>query len=186
MRLALLIPLFAALAFAAQYQLLVGPNSTMQVSFNGSAFVVNNTIYRVPNVPYEVLTLPTSGRYYLAVIGASFPASCSLTTAPDGFYISCTENQPIVVTYVVSPGYSIACDQQPQTRQSQGPVGILQFNVLRLNCRLVRGVAGATLSPYVGATTALLGALTIALGITIAGLLLVGIFKQRGEGASSR
>ncbi len=184
MLLALLLP---ALVFAVQYQLLVGPNTTIPISLNGSAFVVNGTAYHVPNAAYNVLPYPASSKYYLAVVGVSYPTSaCSLTTEPYGFSISCTTNEPMIVAYVASPGYSLNCYQQPQSRQSQGLVEILQFNSLRLDCELVRGAVGATLNPYVGTIAAALSALTAALAIAIAGLFLVGVLKQTRGAESSR
>lgn len=187
MRAALLTLLLPALALAVQYPLLVGPNATIPVSFNGSTLVVNGTAYRVPNAAYNVLLYPVSGKYYSAIIGVSYPTSaCSLTTGPDGFSITCVTNEPMVVAYVASPGYSLSCYQQPQSRQSQGLVNIMQFNSLRLDCKVVSGIVGAALSPSLGIITAALSALTVALSITIAGLFLLEVLKRTREAGSSR
>ncbi|MGC8972891.1 MAG: hypothetical protein ACP5KY_01645 [Thermoproteus sp.] len=189
MRLPALLPLLAALVLASPstFQILVGPNATIPVSINGSALVVNGTRYNVPQLPYTWIAFPPSAKSYLAVVGLSYPFSaCQFASTPDGFSVSCEQNQPMTVVYVASPGYSLYCDQQPLSRQLEGQVGVLQFNSLRLDCRLIRGAVGATLNPSLGLLTAVLGAVASALGIAFAGLLLAMVLKQRGGEASSR
>ena len=188
MRLVYLLPLLAALASASQiYNVLVGPNATVPVAVNGSTISVNGSGYGLPQLPYTWIALPPAARSYLAVVGLSYPFSaCQFSSAPDGFSISCGQNQQMAVVYVASPGYSLYCDQQPQSSQSRGPVDVLQFNSLRLDCRLVRGAAGVALSPSMGLIASALGAVAAALGIAFAGLFLAAVLRQKEGGASSR
>jgi hypothetical protein len=188
MRLVYLLPLLAALASASQiYNVLVGPNATVPVAVNGSTISVNGSGYGLPQLPYTWMLFPSSAKNYLAIVGVNYPSSaCQLTQAPESFSVSCGQNQPMTVVYVASPGYSLYCDQQPQSSQSRGPVDVLQFNSLRLNCRLVRGAAGVALSPSMGLIASVLGAVAAALGIAFAGLFLAAVLRQKEGEASSR
>ncbi|MEZ0249134.1 MAG: hypothetical protein ABWJ97_07645 [Thermoproteus sp.] len=186
MRWAVLLPLLAVLALSAQtYHIAVGPNRTIPVVYNGS-LIVNGTIYNIPQRNYSWIQLP-SGQTPLAIVGLYYPFSkCSPLLGPDSFYISCPENKPMTVVYVASPGYSLYCDQQPISQQAQGLVRAMQYNTLRLNCRLVSGTIGPNLNPSMGVLAAALGAVTLALGVIVAGLMLVVAFRRRGEVESSR
>ncbi|MEM3326778.1 MAG: hypothetical protein QXK63_04965 [Thermoproteus sp.] len=187
MRWAVLLPLLAVLALSAQtYQILIGPNRTVPVVYNGS-LIVNGTVYNMPQGSYTWLPLPSTAKTPLAIIGLSYPFSaCTLQQSPYGFYISCPQNAPMTVVYVASPGYSLYCDQQPISQQAQDLVKILQYNALRLNCKLVSGAISPSLNPPATVLAAALGAVTLALGVIVAGLMLVVALRRREGVESSR
>lgn len=182
----LFVVLIAVVALvSAQTLLQTGPNRTATVTFGPGYIQINGTRYSIPNSTYTWINIPSSSPSR-AVVGLSYPFSaCSLSQQPTSFLIQCPENHRIIVVYAASPGYSLYCDQQPTSQQAEGLVRVLEFNVLRLSCSLSQSSLSANVGPY-GPLVVVLGSATIALSVTIAGLILAMIIKQREGGASSQ
>lgn len=176
-----------ALALAASTYSISWDNKSLPIYVSSNSIAVNGTSLNITNVDsYLWFPLPQSppARAY---VGVQYPASgCSYTPAPTSFSLSCQTNQQVNIVYVVAPGYSLYCDQQPISSISRGLIHEEEFNVLRLSCRLMAGSVSVALPNTYEALFAALGSAAVALSIATSLFLLIGVIKRRGVEASSR
>ncbi|MFB6491152.1 MAG: hypothetical protein TU35_007955 [Thermoproteus sp. AZ2] len=185
--LALALLCLGALALAASTYSISWNNESLAIYILPNTITVNGTSLNITNVDsYLWFPLPQSppARAY---VGIQYPASgCSYTPAPTSFSLSCQTNQYVSLVYVAAPGYSIYCDQQPLSSISRGLIHQEEFNILRLNCRLVAGSVSVALPNAYEAVFIALNSATVALSIAASFFLLIGVIKRRGVEASSR
>ncbi|MBP1448580.1 MAG: hypothetical protein JZD41_00970 [Thermoproteus sp.] len=168
------------------YSLWIGPNSTVRVIVAPNYVEANGTRINVSTIDMMWVFYPPS-QPYRVIVGAIYPfssSSCSLQQGPSSFSISCSENEPMTLIYVTSPGYGVYCDQQPAVSSSQGLITVNRYNALRLNCRLGAGASASATSGLSGALFLALASATVFLAIAVSLSIFIIVRRIGAEGSS--